>query len=81
MNKNTEIQDILIESEWDIGNVIHKDTDYSWSELIDIISDLCDEFDCLQVEFEDFKRDVEENYRPLTQAEQIGYNERDFYEE
>lgn len=52
----------------------------SVEEVLTRLEELIDDIDHLQEEFEDYKRDVEDNYRPLTQAEQIGYNERDFYE-
>lgn len=45
-------------------------------ELVEVI----DELENLKEEFDDYKQDVADNYRPLTQAEQIGFNERDFYE-
>lgn len=72
------IENIPIESEWDINNWIKKGVLYSWNELIDIISDLVDEYKTLEEEYEDFKREVEDNYKPISVAEQVGYNERDF---
>lgn len=53
----------------------------SVEDILTELEDVIDELENLQDEFEDYKRDVEDNFRPLTQAEQIGYNERDFYEE
>lgn len=50
-------------------------------EIFNTIDELNSEIDRLQEEFDDFKKDVEDNYKPLSYAEQIGYNERDFYEE
>lgn len=52
----------------------------SIEEILTRLEELIDDIGYLQEEFDDFKREVEDNYRPLTQAEQIGYNERDFFE-
>lgn len=49
-------------------------------DLFCIIDDLCYKLDHLQEEFDDYKQYVDDNYRPLSQAELIGCNERDFYE-
>lgn len=53
----------------------------SVEEILTELEELIDDLGYLREEFDDYKRDVEDNYRPLTQAEQIGYNERDFFEE
>lgn len=52
----------------------------SVEDILTKLEEVIDELENLQDEFEDYKREVEDNYRPLTQAEQIGYNEKDFYE-
>lgn len=78
MKVGETIENIPIESEWDINNWIKKGVSYSWNELINIISDLVDEYKTLEEEYEDFKQDVEDNYKPISVAEQVGYNERDF---
>lgn len=52
----------------------------SVEEILTELEELIDDLEYLKEEFDDYKRDVEDNYRPLTQAEQIGYNEKDFYE-
>ena len=52
----------------------------SVEEILTELEELIDDLGYLREEFDDYKRDVEDNYRPLTQAEQIGYNEKDFYE-
>lgn len=46
-------------------------------ELVEVI----DELENLQEEFEDYKEYVQDNYREIPYSEQVGYNERDFYEE
>ena len=48
---------------------------YSIDELIGIIEDLDDKLEHLQEEYDDFKKQVEDNYKPLSQAELIGWNE------
>ena len=41
-----------------------------------IIEDLYGELEHTKEEFEDFKKDVEDNYRPISYKEQIGYDIR-----
>lgn len=50
-------------------------------DLFEIIDDLYFKLDRLQEEFDDYKEYVKDNYRELSQAELIGFNERDFYED
>lgn len=77
MKIGTEIDQIPIESNWNVGE-IKKGQDYSWNDLFDLYDDLYSEYERLQEEFEDFKQNVEDNYKPISYAEQVGYNERDF---
>lgn len=77
MKPNEEIQYVEIESQWDIGK-IKKGQDYSWSALIDLYSDLFDEYKALQEKLENMKRDLEDNYRLIPFAEQVGINDKDF---
>lgn len=44
-----------------------------------IIEDLLCEIHRLEEEKKDREQEIEDNYRPISYAEQIGYNERDFY--
>lgn len=62
-------------------NLFEDDDTLTIEELFSTIEDLNSEISRIQEEFDDFKKDVEDNYKPLSYAEQIGYNERDFYEE
>lgn len=48
-------------------------------ELESIIEEKNDLIQRLEEELDDFKRDVEDNYRPLTYAELVGISDRDFY--
>lgn len=48
-------------------------------KLINVIEDLLIELDKAEEKYKDLERDLEENYKPISYAEQIGYNERDFY--
>lgn len=50
-------------------------------ELFSTIDELNSEIDRLKEESDDYKEYVKDNYRELSQAELIGYNERDFFEE
>ena len=45
----------------------------------DIIADLILEIDRLEEKIEDIEQDRDDNYKPISYAEQVGYNERDFY--
>lgn len=53
----------------------------SVEDVLTELEEVIDELENLRDEFEDYKKDVEDNYKPISYAEQIGYNERDFYEE
>ena len=50
-------------------------------ELFSTIDELNSEIDHLQEEYDEYKEYVKDNYRELSQAELIGFNPRDFYEE
>lgn len=77
MKPNEEIQDIKIESQWEIGE-IKSGGDYSWMDLVDLYSDLVIEYENLQEELEDIKRDLEDNYKPISHAEMYDIEDRDF---
>lgn len=78
MNKYTEIQDIKIESDVNIGELVKRGKDYSWDDLFDIIDNLYSDYEYLKEEFEEFKRDVEDNYRLIPVSEQVGITDNDF---
>lgn len=44
----------------------------SIEEIFTKLEDLADEKTDLEIKFEDFKRDVEDNYRPVSYKEQLG---------
>lgn len=46
--------------------------------VTDIIADLILEIDRLEEKIEDIEQDRDDNYKPISYAEQVGYNERDF---
>ena len=50
-------------------------------ELFSTIDELNDEIDRLEEKYSEFKEYVKDNYRELSQAELIGYNPRNFYED
>ena len=56
-----------------IGNIIPVES------LMSIIEDLLVEVGKLEEKIEDIEKDRDENYKPISYAEQIGYNEREFY--
>lgn len=47
----------------------------SLEDLICEFENVSDELGCLQDDFENFKQEVNDNYKFVGQAEQIGYNE------
>lgn len=47
-------------------------------DAISLVEDLVDQYHVLEKEFEDYKQDVEDNYRPIPIAEQVGVSDRDF---
>ena len=49
--------------------------------ILPMIQDLVHEIDVLKEKQEEFEQDVEDNYRPISYGEQIGFNEKDFYKE
>ena len=54
-----------------------KNTDLiSIETLIGTLEDVSDDLKQLQEEFEDFKQEVNDNYKFVGQAEQVGYNEQ-----
>lgn len=52
----------------------------SIDDLIGVIEDLDNEIEHLKEKIEDMEQDIKDNYKPISYKEQIGYNERDFYE-
>lgn len=52
---------------------------YTWEEILGIIEDIEGELHSLQEEYDDFKQNVEDNYKPISYAEQVGISDRDFY--
>lgn len=51
----------------------------SIDDLLGIIQDLYYENERLKEEFEDFKRQVEDNYEKISSYKMYGISERDFY--
>ena len=47
-------------------------------DVISLLEDLVGKYQILKKEFEDYKQDVEDNYRPIPIAEQVGISDRDF---
>lgn len=64
--------------EW-LAKKYFKNQDFvSVDDLIAIIEDLDSDLESLQETYEDFKRDVEDNYKPIPYEEQVGISDRDF---
>lgn len=72
----TDDQIKIIENSEKIVGVSERTGNYiELDELIGIIDDLVYEYHCLEEQFDDLKRDMEENY------ELVGYDPRDYYDE
>lgn len=52
----------------------------SLEEVFTKFEEAVDDLEHIKEKYKELKQDVQENYRPISQAELIGYNERDFYE-
>ena len=54
--------------------------DFIPSESIEqMLEDLLLEIGRLEEKYEDLERNLEDNYKPISYAEQVDYNEREFY--
>lgn len=63
-------------SETTLTNYDIKGNDIEIDALLNVIEDLYMEYDHLQEEFEDFKKDVEDNYKHIEYKDQVeGYEE------
>ena len=60
---------------YNLENFKEKDL-YTWDEIISKIEDMESEISRLNEENEEIKRDVEDNYKRLSQEEQIEFDER-----
>lgn len=55
-----------------------KDVYLTTESLIDIIDDLLAELDNMREELADLEQQLNDNYRPIPVAEQVGISEKDF---
>lgn len=59
-----------------IGEKYFNDKDLiSIYDIVDLLENVVDDYEKLQEEFEDYKQYVESNFKEMSQAEQIGWNE------
>lgn len=73
--QNDEIRKLLDK----VGDITKTDyKDYSINSLICAFEDLINECEYLKDEIEEIEQDREDNYKPISKAEEIGYNESDF---
>lgn len=52
--------------------------EFEEDDVIRLLEDLVGKYQILKKEFEDYKQDVEDNYRPIPVAEQVDISDRDF---
>lgn len=72
LQKVSKITNVDYEIKWfDAENI---DGYIDPEELLNMVEDLICEYDVKKEEFEDFKQYVEDNYRHLSYAEQIGWS-------
>lgn len=66
-----EIDEELLKKVTDITNFTYKSKgDFiAYEDVISIIEDLTAEYDVLEEKYDDFKKEVEDNYKPLTNEE------------
>lgn len=66
-----EINEELLQKVTNITNFTYKSKgDFiAYEDIISIIEDLITEYDVLQEKYEDFKQEVEDNFKPLTNKE------------
>lgn len=69
--------DLRNENKW-IKEIFNNKDFVSVEDLLGKCEDLKDELDHVTEEFEDFKRDVEDNYRPVSVTEQLDISDKDF---
>lgn len=69
--------DLRNENKW-IREIFDNKDLVTIEEMLTKIEDLNEELEYTQEKFEDFKRDVEDNYRRLEVSEQLDISDRDF---
>lgn len=72
------MENVIIECE---GKVFVKDrkfTALTLEELIDLCESLYERVEDLEEEIRDIENDIEDNYIPISKAEQYGISDRDF---
>lgn len=77
MKPEQEISNIQIQLD-DVWKEKLKQKTMSWNDLLEIIEEK--EVDILELkeEISRLKQDIEDNYRPIPVAEQVGISDRDF---
>ncbi len=69
--------DLRTQNRW-IQEAFNNQDFASIEELLTKIEDLLDELGDAKEKFNDYKNDIESNYRPMTVSEQLDINDRDF---
>lgn len=65
---------------YEVFNRLFKNKDLiSIDDLISCIEDLDSEVEDWKIKYEELQNDLEDNYRPISQAEQYEVSDRDFY--
>lgn len=67
----------IVMKDYNLESFKEKDI-YTWDEIISIIEDLEAEKESLKEELNDLQQDLENNYRKIDIAEQVGISDRDF---
>lgn len=77
MKPEQEISDIQIKLDDSWKNKLKQET-MSWNDLLEIIDEKESDILELKEEISRLKQDIEDNYRPIPVAEQVGISDRDF---
>lgn len=75
--KDSVYVDLRNENKW-IREIFNYKDLVTIEEMLTKIENLNEELEYTQEKFEDFKRDVEDNYRRLEVSEQLDISDRDF---
>ena len=77
MKQDQEISNIQIQLDDSWKNKLKQET-MSWNDLLEIIDEKESDILELTEEISRLKQDIEDNYRPIPVAEQVGISDRDF---
>lgn len=72
------MEDVLVKVTGYEKYFVDKKELYSIVEILNRLEDVCLDNEVLEEEIQDLKQDIEDNYKPISVAEQVGIDYRDF---